>query len=351
MSQIQTSNWSQTAASNNAASPNGMPEGMAPSGVNDSIRELMSALKIDWANVHGVDSSGALLSTAGTSTAYTLTFSTAPASLYTSFIFGCKIHTDCGADPTINVNGLGVVNIQKMTASGYANLGVSDLKQNQHPLFKYDGTLAKVILLMPTAGLSGDPMTTRGDIIVRNSSNVTARLAVGAAARLLRSDGTDISWAQVAGATDISGTIPSGNLPAATTSASGIAQLADAAAMEAKTASRVSTADIQHRHPAHPKAWCTWVGSTAGTNPPLAGEGVSTVQRTAAGSYVITFSVAFSSANYCMTHAHMDATSNATGQYLKIVSKTASTCTVRFNVNGAATDVDEVHAAFFGDHL
>ncbi len=174
---------------------------MAPSGVNDSVREMMSALKINWANVHGVDSSGALLSTAGTSTAYTLTFSTAPASLYTSFIFGCKIHTDCGAGPTINVNGLGAVNIQKMTTAGYANLAAGDLKQNQHPLLKYDGTLAKVILLAPTATAESgfaDPMTTRGDIIVRNSSNVSARLPAGASGTALQSDGTDLAYVAAA---------------------------------------------------------------------------------------------------------------------------------------------------------
>lgn len=34
--------WSTTAANNNAASPNGAPEGMAPSGVNDVIRQNMA---------------------------------------------------------------------------------------------------------------------------------------------------------------------------------------------------------------------------------------------------------------------------------------------------------------------
>ena len=48
------------------------------------------------------------------------------------------------------------------------------------------------------AGIS-DPMTTRGDIIVRNSSNVTARLAIGTSGKVLSSDGTDVSW-QTAGA-------------------------------------------------------------------------------------------------------------------------------------------------------
>ena len=40
-----------------------------------------------------------------------------------------------------------------------------------------------------------DPMTTRGDIIYRNSSNTTARLPVGTAGYVLTSDGTDVAWA------------------------------------------------------------------------------------------------------------------------------------------------------------
>lgn len=50
-------------------------------------------------------------------------------------------------------------------------------------------------MVMPTffTGLS-DPMTTRGDIIIRNTLNVTARLGIGAANYVLGSDGTDISW-------------------------------------------------------------------------------------------------------------------------------------------------------------
>jgi hypothetical protein len=39
-----------------------------------------------------------------------------------------------------------------------------------------------------------DPMTTRGDIIFRDSSNTTARLGRGTADQVLRSDGTDLSW-------------------------------------------------------------------------------------------------------------------------------------------------------------
>jgi len=42
-----------------------------------------------------------------------------------------------------------------------------------------------------------DPMTSRGDIIIRNSSNATARLAKGSADTYLGSDGTDVSYSAV----------------------------------------------------------------------------------------------------------------------------------------------------------
>jgi len=39
-----------------------------------------------------------------------------------------------------------------------------------------------------------DPMTTRGDIIYKDSSNITNRLATGTSGQILTSDGTDTSW-------------------------------------------------------------------------------------------------------------------------------------------------------------
>ena len=45
MSAIST--WSTTPANNNDTAPNGAPEGMAPSGVNDTIREIMARVR-EW---------------------------------------------------------------------------------------------------------------------------------------------------------------------------------------------------------------------------------------------------------------------------------------------------------------
>ena len=58
-----------------------------------------------------------------------------------------------------------------------------------------------------------DPMTTRGDIIIRDPSNDTERLPVGAAGQVLKSDGTDVSWEDESGGGggawgDITGSFP-----------------------------------------------------------------------------------------------------------------------------------------------
>ncbi len=53
MSDIST--WSDTAASNNTAAPDGFPENMAPSGVNDAARELMAATRRQWEDAQWFD--------------------------------------------------------------------------------------------------------------------------------------------------------------------------------------------------------------------------------------------------------------------------------------------------------
>jgi hypothetical protein len=72
-----------------------------------------------------------------------------------------------------------------------------------------------------TAASSGaapltDPLTTRGDLLARNASNVTARLAIGTTGKVLHSNGTDPSWQALVAA----------DLPAATVSAQGAVVLA-----------------------------------------------------------------------------------------------------------------------------
>ena len=81
MSDIPSTDWSETDASNNASPPNGWPEGMNPSDVNNTARADRGALKrwYSWSTP---------ATTGGTTTAYTTTLdfrSSAPASIHVCF--------------------------------------------------------------------------------------------------------------------------------------------------------------------------------------------------------------------------------------------------------------------------
>lgn len=127
MSEIQT--WSATAANNNSAAPNGFPEGMLASAVNNSAREVMAALAKWHLDINGTKASG------GSSNAYTL----APNRTYsayaegTAFLFAAN-HTNTGA-ATLNVSSLGAKAIKD--AYGQA-LSAGDITSGQLVYVVYD---------------------------------------------------------------------------------------------------------------------------------------------------------------------------------------------------------------------
>jgi hypothetical protein len=151
MSEIQTTDWDETAANNNQTPPAGWPEGQAPSTVNDCAREMMAQIKRWFNRLTGRTDAGALVASAGTSTAITVAYDTAPASLYTGLECSFKVTTTCGVDPTLNVNSLGAKNIQKFVGS-YVNLEAGDIVATQHVKVKYDGTLDRWILMVAGGG-------------------------------------------------------------------------------------------------------------------------------------------------------------------------------------------------------
>ena len=63
---------------------------------------------------------------------------------------------------------------------------------NEYVLTKDTGT-GNALWKVSASGFA-DPMTTRGDIVIRDASNNTERLGIGANAFILTSDGTDVSW-------------------------------------------------------------------------------------------------------------------------------------------------------------
>jgi hypothetical protein len=158
MSDIENANFSETAGSNNAASPNGAPEGMAPSGVNDTIREIMAAIKRDWNRSHPTVTSG------GAANAQTLTYGTAPAGYFQGQRF-CFIagFTNTGA-ATLNVNGIGAKAIQLAAAA----LTGGEIVAGQMVTVAYDGTQFQIAALPGhyRGGLIGiQPFGTAGTFI------------------------------------------------------------------------------------------------------------------------------------------------------------------------------------------
>jgi microcystin-dependent protein len=109
---IGASNWSETDASNNTLAPDGAPEGMFPSGVNDTIRAMMGATKrwYDW-SIPKI--------TGGTSTAYTLTYSVAPGALLDGMVLVVQFNAANGNAPTLNVNSLGAISLHYYSAGAW----------------------------------------------------------------------------------------------------------------------------------------------------------------------------------------------------------------------------------------
>jgi hypothetical protein len=150
---------------------------MAPSGVNDTIREIMAQVK-RWQNrTSGRRDAGTLVSgDLGASVTVSTSYDVAPASLYTGFEFSFKAGANCPADALIAINGLGNKNLQKVTPAGYVNVEVNDYLANQHVKGKYDATLDKCILLspLPTSGIRAASDTAAGPIEIAIQSEQEA---------------------------------------------------------------------------------------------------------------------------------------------------------------------------------
>ncbi len=141
--------WSQTAASNATADATiNWAEGMPPSAVNDSSRAVMAA-----AAKFRDDMAGSL-TTAGTSTAYTLTSNQVFDSLanMSGKSIRVKIHTVNGASPTLNVDSLGAKAI--VTVTGTA-VGTAALLANTIYDLVYSNSSSEWILIGGASPLAG----------------------------------------------------------------------------------------------------------------------------------------------------------------------------------------------------
>lgn len=173
MPELSGSTWSETDGSNNSASPNGMPEGMNSSGVNNSWRAGWGALQRAWNRLNGRYAS------TGSANAYVLTPDVALAAYVTGERYSFRSNFANTGTATLNISGLGATTIQKMTSSGLANLDSGDIQSGQPVTVEYNGSV--LVMTTPVAasgaggggtvtsvatgdGLSGGPITATGTV-------------------------------------------------------------------------------------------------------------------------------------------------------------------------------------------
>jgi microcystin-dependent protein len=116
--------WSQTPASNNTADTGSdvqWSEGMSPSDVNDSARAMMAEIRKFLDDLGASATSATLQTSAGTSTAYTLTTEGSADNLENGRIVCFAVDETNGAAPTMNVDSLGAKEI--FVADGTALTG------------------------------------------------------------------------------------------------------------------------------------------------------------------------------------------------------------------------------------
>ena len=112
MSDIQA--WSTTAGNNNSASPDGWPENMAYSAVNNSARENMAALASWYKDLNGTLTAG------GTSTAYTLTPNRTFSAYEDGMEFVFKVDEVNTGAVTLNVSTLGAKSVVDIEGNALA---------------------------------------------------------------------------------------------------------------------------------------------------------------------------------------------------------------------------------------
>jgi microcystin-dependent protein len=112
MADIAAVNWNETDSANTAAAPDGSPEGMMSSGVNNVLRAHQGAIKRFWKR-------NSVKVTTGTAGAYLVTHTVPPAALADGECELIQFHAANTAGATLNVGGLGAVPLHYFAAGAW----------------------------------------------------------------------------------------------------------------------------------------------------------------------------------------------------------------------------------------
>ncbi len=139
--------WSETAASNNTAAPDGFPENMSPGSVNDAAREVMAQVR----RLAAQTVSGTYAHDSGSADAYIIIPPIPPAALLSGQVFRFKANaSSLTTTPTLTVNGLGAITMVKFNSLA---LVAGDIGANTIHEVVYNG--ANFQLMNPVNSISG----------------------------------------------------------------------------------------------------------------------------------------------------------------------------------------------------
>lgn len=129
--------WSTAAGSNGFAAPNGFPEGMNYSDVNNSAREIMAVLARWYADTNGS------LVTGGAGNAYTITPNRTVSAYVNGLEFGFRADRANTGAVTLNVSAVGASNVVHRDGS---DLAAGEIRANGNYRVTYNSTLAKWVI-------------------------------------------------------------------------------------------------------------------------------------------------------------------------------------------------------------
>jgi hypothetical protein len=282
LSDISSSNFSETAASNNASPPNGWPEGQSASSVNDCARELMAAVKRTWNRDHATATVG------GTANAVTLAYTSGPSAYVTGEQFAWKATAANTGAVTVNVSGLGAVALKKPGASGPAALAGGEIQVGQIVVAQYDGTQLLIVSAIP-GGVTSVADATNGGVVVTNGTTApTIALNVADLQIVVPAQSSTVPMESGAGTKKATWAGTGNSLVAA-------AQ-ATVAQMQAETDGSTIVTPLRVRaNRGVAKAVVKFAGATGAI---AFNSGVSSVTRNGTGDYTVTFATSFTSVNY-----------------------------------------------------
>ena len=151
-------NWSELDANNNKASPNGWPEGMMPSGVNDSARNDKGALKRFWDRINPVQ----VITPASGVWTFATTNPTYPGAYVQGEVFTFHPGADSAAGDQFQINSLLAKPIytRNVAAGGWSAIAAHQITAGQPAQLAYDSSLnagaGGFVLVNPYLGIQSD---------------------------------------------------------------------------------------------------------------------------------------------------------------------------------------------------